>query len=139
MRMSIRAKTHLPQRTKPVKYEDLDPFVRSYVNCALWSSIDDEGEPLDTDTDGHDLPSVTLEKMKADCDAFRVEAGIADLLAHAGDDSQNGHDFWLTRNRHGAGFWDRGYGKVGRKLTDAAHAWGECDIYREDDGLVYIS
>lgn len=37
-------------------------------------------------------------------------------------------DFWLTRNRHGAGFWDRGAGDVGKRLTQAAHGFGEQDV-----------
>ena len=32
---------------------------------------------------------------------------------------------WLTRNRHGAGFWDRGLGRVGDILTEVAHSFGE--------------
>lgn len=37
---------------------------------------------------------------------------------------RHGGDFHLTRNRHGAGFWDRGYGEVGERLSDAARAYG---------------
>lgn len=29
--------------------------------------------------------------------------------------------------------------KLGRALTDAAHAWGSCDLYVGDDGKVYAS
>ena len=47
-------------------------------------------------------------------------------LDKAGDDEQNGHDFWLTRRRHGAGFWDRGYGdSVGEILTKIAQMFPE--------------
>jgi len=36
-----------------------------------------------------------------------------------------GHDLALTRNRHGAGFWDRGLpGDAGEVLTDWAHSLG---------------
>lgn len=75
--------------------------------------------------------------MAEDCKSFAADN--AEDLAHAGDDGRNGHDFWLTRNGHGAGFWDRGYGKVGDRLTDAAHAWGTSDIYIGDDGKLYVS
>lgn len=47
-------------------------------------------------------------------------------------------DFLLTRNRHGAGFWDRGLGELGERLSEAAKAWGSVDAYEGDDGLVYI-
>ena len=50
-----------------------------------------------------------------------------------------GHDFWLTRNGHGAGFWDRGLGEAGKKLTDAAHAFGECNLYLGDDDVIHLT
>lgn len=112
-------------------------FLDGYLACALWSSVDDDGHPLDEryDLEDIDLKSVTL--MKSECAAFQEETA-ADL-ALAGNDAQNGHDFWLTRNDHGAGFWDRGYGDVGKRLTDAAHAWGDSALYIGDDGKLYIS
>lgn len=36
-----------------------------------------------------------------------------------------GHDYWLTRHGHGTGYWDRGLGELGERLTDAAKALGE--------------
>jgi hypothetical protein len=48
-----------------------------------------------------------------------------------------GHDFWLTRNGHGAGFWDRGLGNVGDRLSRAAKVYGSVDVYAGDDGLIY--
>jgi hypothetical protein len=38
---------------------------------------------------------------------------------------QHGHDLALTRNGHGTGYWDRGYGATGQVLTSAAHRLGE--------------
>ena len=54
------------------------------------------------------------------------------------DDEQFGHDFWLTRNGHGAGFWDRGLGELGQVLTKWAKTFGDCDLYVGDDNLVHI-
>lgn len=49
------------------------------------------------------------------------------------------HDFWLTRNRHGAGFWDGDYEKAdGEKLTELAHSFGEINLYVGDDGKIYM-
>jgi hypothetical protein len=42
-----------------------------------------------------------------------------------------------TRNRHGAGFWDRGLGIAGDKLTQWARTFGSSDLYFGDDGLIY--
>lgn len=49
-----------------------------------------------------------------------------------------GYDFILTRNRHGAGFWDRGLGEMGDWLTKMAHPFGTQDAYVSDDGIVYV-
>lgn len=122
----------------------LTPFARAYIMAALWTFDDDAPCGMDyRDTGRFEdlLPLMdadTSAKMQADCAKF--EAENAALLAKAGDDEQNGHDFWLTRNHHGAGFWDRGYDEgVSDALTDAAHKCGECNLYRGDDGRIYAS
>lgn len=50
---------------------------------------------------------------------------------------QCGHDLWLTRNGHGAGFWDRGLGEKGQKLTDACKNMGAVDLFAGEDGEIY--
>lgn len=53
-------------------------------------------------------------------------------------DEYAAHDFWLTRNGHGAGFWDGAWTEpVATELTDAAHAFGSCDLDLGDDGKIY--
>jgi hypothetical protein len=48
-----------------------------------------------------------------------------------------GHDFWLTRNGTGAGFWDGDWFE-GEKLTEAAKAFGNFDLMVDhDDGTIY--
>ena len=50
-----------------------------------------------------------------------------------------GHDFWLTRNGHGAGFWDGDYEKeIGIKLTELSQQFGECHAYVGDDNKIYF-
>ena len=47
------------------------------------------------------------------------------------------HDFILTRNHHGAGFWDGDWFEpYGSLLTDLAHTFPELELYLNDDGLV---
>lgn len=53
-------------------------------------------------------------------------------------DEQAGHDFWLTRNRHGTGFWDRGNGKLGEYLTKGAHNFPEQSLYLDDTGTLHL-
>ena len=113
-----------------------DEFFFAYTTCAIWASVDEIGEPLNVIYNDDGIAPDTLAQMRTDCAGFLEMAG--DLI---GDHySQAGHDFWLTRNRHGAGFWDRGtlYGTEGegRKLTDLAHRFGSFDLYIDDDGMI---
>ena len=62
---------------------------------------------------------------------FILDRGTADA-------ARTFNSLGLTRNRHGAGFWDRGHGDKGKRLTDAAHAYGSSDAYLGDDGLLYV-
>jgi hypothetical protein len=116
----------------------LDAFTRSYIETALWSSTDnaDEsgGEPLDANYGPDDIHPDTLAEMVEDCEAFQ-----RDHADDIGDRAERaGHDFWLTRNRHGAGFWDGDWAHdVGRRLTDAAHVYGSVDLYLGDDGMIH--
>ena len=110
----------------------MDQFTQAYIACALWAETDDNGTPLDRI--GFDLAPEALATMEADCARFQAE-NVALLAVQSHE--QNVHDFWLTRDRHGAGFWDRGLGEVGDKLTAAAHAYRECSLYVGDDGLIY--
>ena len=124
--------------------ENIDAMLTQYVATALWSSLDgsDEsgGEPLDSNYGPDDVDSETLEKMRKDCAAF-AQANEAQIEQWGGKDcawEQAGHDFWLTRNGHGAGFWDRGAGEWpndGAELTTASKAFGECDLYVADGQL----
>lgn len=117
----------------------MNAFQRAFLETALWSSTDESddsgGEPLDKNYSISDFAPETLASLLKDCDDFS-EAN-AELLARAGDDEQNGHDFWLTRNGHGAGFWGRGYGAVGDKLSDACKPYGTVDLYVGDDGMIH--
>lgn len=121
---------------------DLDAFTTAYLECALWSSNDNSddsgGNPLDDNYGLDDLSLETLQSAIDDCRSFQESE--ADDLAEAGlDDEQAGHDFWLTRNGHGAGFWDRGLGAVGDRLSKASKPYGSVDLYVGDDGKVYGS
>lgn len=108
----------------------------AYLECALWADLRDEsGEPLD---------EYTIFDFGTEArDAARVE--LEDFVAQAGEllegmqPAQIGHDFWLTRNGHGAGFWDRGLGARGEELTRIAKSYSERSPYVGDDGKVYFT
>jgi hypothetical protein len=130
----------------------MEDFITAYIECALWSSMDDSdelgGEPLDKNYGPEDIAPEALERMRADCKKF-YRAHEADINASPRLSGQwinaamAGHDFWLTRNGHGAGFDDGDWPEdVGERLSNAC-GWQtefpECDLYIGDDGLIYIS
>jgi hypothetical protein len=117
----------------------LDTFTASYVRTALWSSTDnsrdDGGDPLDDSFDASDIAPATLSRMIRDCRHF--QAAHAEDIAEQGSE-QAGHDFWLTRNGHGCGFWDGDWSEeVGQRLTKASKAYGEVFLYVGDDGQIH--
>jgi hypothetical protein len=127
---------------------ELDKFTQSYIGCALWSSHDSQdpkgGEFLDQNYGIDDLDPAALAEMIADCKKFQGDN--ADDIATGYDTGEYnryeraGHDFWLTRNHHGSGFWDteRWPEPAATKLTEAAHACGERHLVVGDDGKVIL-
>ena len=123
----------------------LAAFMAGYEECALWSSMDDDGEPLA----GYDMASDTSDSFETDCAAFymahkdlihREDAPLSNDHQSIGDRqaAMAGHDFWLTRNGHGAGFWDGDWpDDIGEQLTVAAEKFGPVDLYVGDDGRIY--
>lgn len=126
-----------------IKFSDLSAFTRAYVEAMLFTECSDgdfdpeNGNLLPGEITFDDFAPETVQSIIEDCAAFRLSNRT--LLNQCGDDSQNGHDFWLTRNWHGAGFWDRGYDvTIGELITQKAHAFGEVFVYLGEDGKVYI-
>lgn len=114
-------------------------FLNGYLECALWSTNQDDGVPLDYNHDISDIHESSITKAENDCLKFLEQAER--YLENVNDLSQVGHDYWLTRCFHGSGFWDREdyYGKVNsQKLTEIAHSFGSCDLYVGDDNKLYF-
>lgn len=126
----------------------LDTFTEAYIGALLWSETDNAddsgGRPLDENYGAEDIAPEALAEIISDCQSFQAEESYqAALAAGLWTEEQAGHDFLLTRNRHGAGFWDRGYGGspervMGERLTKAAHVYGTMGAYIGDDGLIYV-
>jgi hypothetical protein len=106
----------------------------------LWSEYDwahDSMTPLDELFDTNDFSDEAVSVLKGDLFAF-IEANADDLdgLELEGI----AHDFILTRNGHGTGFWDRGYPNgIGDRLSEATKPFGEIRAYQGDDGKLYLS
>lgn len=119
----------------------MDKFTRQFFETALWSSTDnsrdDGGDPLDKNYSITDIDPVSAAGLAAECADFQRD-NADNLVAY--DLGTAGHDFWLTRNGHGAGFWDGDYDEPqATKLTKASKAYGGVDLYVGDDGVIYAS
>ena len=132
----------------------LSPIVRGYIEAMFFTECDpsinkDEVEQgheyidgsIPSDVGFSDLHPDALAAIIRDCGAFHVQG--RDLIREAdgkGDyakpeydtGEQVGHDFWMTRNGHGVGFWDRGLGEIGDKLSAVAREFGEPQVWFAD-------
>ena len=114
--------------------KDFDLFLTQYKETALWSSTDDQLERLDESKDSSDLSTDCEREMAQDCLEFYKE----NQAMIESDPGQAGSDFWLTRNGHGAGFWDGdGWKENGEILTEKSKAMGEAYLYLGDDGQIH--
>ena len=146
-----------------MKTTPFDEFLRGYMAALWWSSTDcipsdrsESGNEEVVELDQYEPSDAAIAKCTEDCRAFYdaneknidAAAQLYDLSRGDGADTGYdfaGHDFALTRNRHGAGFWDREELKedleeesLGQRLTQAAHAAGEVHPYLGDDNLIHI-
>lgn len=125
--------------------EALEDMTNGYLEALLWTSINDDGDNfLELEYGIEDIPEAVRDAVR---DMFE------DLVAHHplavrlyGVERRGqcapvwgsfGHDFLLTRDHHGAGFWDRGLGELGEHLSQIAYPYGDSEhLYvSEDDTL----
>lgn len=146
----LECETALMRIAEPERGNDLDAFCEGYMVCALWSSSDAEENPLDDKYSVEDIELTTRQEMRRECARFYTENAetlerFSELTGR--DMGSNGHDLWLTRNGHGAGYWDRYLEvsdpadrkkaeNVGDLLTVAAKQLGEDYITAEDGRII---
>lgn len=130
-------------------HDDYLKFIRAYMVAALWSSTldDDDCTFMDQNYYIEDIADETRKQMRNDCFKFlktNWKVIFADNAMKANKTGHSmvelaGHDFWLTRNRHGAGFWDRDYytKEQGQTLTKACNEFGVVDLIVGNDGRIY--
>ena len=125
----------------------MTPPIMQYLSTALWASTDDDGEPLDRRFSIWDIAPESLAEVESEWSKFEAEYGQYFTSEHClnyGPDCTDiieraAHDFFLTRNRHGAGFWDGDWAEPAASiLTEASRKLGESDPYVGDDGLIYF-
>jgi hypothetical protein len=125
------------------RIDRLSPMVRQYLVTALWSSNDEStpegGEPFDANYELTDIDACSVLQAERDCKQFEALAEIAGCdFSEARDMGRVGHDFWLSRCGHGAGFFDGDYPIHGDKLQAIAETFGEVNPSLGDDGTIYF-
>lgn len=116
----------------------INEFYDQSVSTLVWSECDEDGNPLDDDYNESDISDETKRTLRSECIEFLSDNW--ELLCETPESytfSNAGHDFILTRNGHGAGFWDRGLGDIGKRLTEACEDCGSFNLYVGDDGVLY--
>ena len=101
-------------------------FLRAMTDAYLEAAESTDSEESDDDT-------VFSTQFKSDaykaCADFENACATLEIDLRDYPAAQVGHDLWLTRNGHGAGFWDRPevYGKHTDLFTGMARAQGYHD------------
>ena len=120
--------------------EKLNVVVLAYLECVDFTDLGP-----DCEFSSKEFAPETVLKAASECADFLSQAltTCPDYFNPGRGESPRdrlvmlGHDFWLTRNRHGAGFWDRGLGALGETLSKMAKVHGAQGTY-EVGGLVYL-
>ncbi len=83
---------------------NIQTMTDAYIEAIYFTDTGDTDQP----EAGADLTPLTRMQAYLDCRNF-YWAATEELGVHPGhiNWTQAGHDLWLTRNGHGAGFWDR--------------------------------
>lgn len=107
----------------------LEEFTRHYIACLRWADMP-EDRPAEWVYNSPNL----VKRAQSDCESFMNQTVG---LYSVDDIPQAAHDFWLTRQHHGAGFWDGDWPDVGDELTKISQSFPELSVYIGDDGLLY--
>jgi hypothetical protein len=131
----------------------LNPTLFVLAQTLLSTQSGEDGKILDKNYSPSDFAGESLEKLYKEYEAFlsEVERKITEKvgdnwsciddfydIAHPAE-NQTEHDYILTRNRHGAGFWDGDWNSlVSSILTVSAQKQSEIHAYVGDDGRIYL-
>jgi len=112
---------------------DINKILNSYLETAIWAEESDE----------NDLQGKTIQEIDKNSKANsaieiyqflqKAQQEASDEL-NTYDEEAIGHNLWLSRNGHGAGFFDDN----NDKLQNLARNMKPVDIYLGNDNKVYI-
>lgn len=131
--------------------EYIEQAIQGAAECVLWQASDatedGNGFPI---TDGGnefsdqviaEVPYITEATTAFVRDNWGTLVAAFEFNGYGGPNSygggQCGHDLILTANGHGVGFWDRGLGELGNRLTANAKPYSfEAEFALDADGEV---
>jgi hypothetical protein len=113
---------------------NIDEILNSYLETALWAEESDENDLQDKTINDFNEESVANSKIEIYNFIKKAQQEAPDEL-NTYDSNTLGHNLWLSRNGHGAGFFDDN----NDKLQNLARSMKPVDIYLGDDGKIYIS
>lgn len=118
---------------------NVDEVVRHFIIAGLWASYDDNEENLDANYGIEDVSKKSIKEIREKTIKFLKEN--IDIIKRLGLSEESiGHDLFLDSQGHGVGFWDRGYGDDGDKLSKSAEQIFPSDQpYVGDDKKIYFS
>lgn len=129
---------------------ELDDFTKGYIAAALGVETFDDRPNCDEDRSyqdmGYDADSIadaSMDQIIADCQKFQADnqhLWEGKTTGHEWSiEEAAGHDFWLTRNGHGVGFWDREeiWGENKDTLSDAADSYNELHLYWDGSQIIF--
>lgn len=156
-----------PERTAGMLFQvdrrKLRLFLAGYLEAIAFTDAAEESDELhglDLTIEGEGgWGDGELKRMLEDANEFMPRAyrvisrrcGLGDLWADGVGYTveRSAHDLWLTRNGHGAGFWDRRftYGEDGDEIPELGDEltaivtdhFPQLDAYKGDDGKAYLS
>jgi hypothetical protein len=138
---------------EPYSDSEIDIATDQAMTTLLWAAgdmFDEAGMPTGqtwySAYDVDDFAAENVAQMRKFLACF-MEANLMDLVAtghvagienNIGRIGQIGHDYVLTTGGHGAGFWDRGLGEAGERLSEVCRAERqEWSLYEAADGTLH--
>lgn len=105
----------------------MDALTKSFVDGVIDAVYFTEA--LDNSVDEIDSEDLLCLEMEARV-FLKIACAKGWLDRQTSNLQQAGHDFWLTRNQHGAGFWDGDWPDHGHHLTDLCEIFGSLEVYK---------
>ena len=108
---------------------NIEVIVLHYLTAALWTNELDNNDACDVADESKSIAVIIVQR-------FLDKA--SHLLTDEWTNEQIGHDLWLTRGGHGAGFWDRDLpnGDALSEICKSMEFHGE--VFEADD-IVYVN